>query len=89
MFVYASVDSYALDQLATMLTLHRLWMLAELSRQRTIAATAASLNRTALAVSQQVALSEREAGVPSLEGVPGSVRVTEVGRLSASRQTSS
>lgn len=68
-----------------MVSLTRLRMLAELSRQGTIAATADALGYSASAVSQQIALLEREAGVPLLERGPRSIHLTEAGRRLASR----
>jgi DNA-binding transcriptional LysR family regulator len=67
------------------LNLNRLRMLAELSRQRTIAATADALGYSAPAVSQQIALLERETGIPLLERGPRSITLTEAGRRLASR----
>ena len=50
-----------------MLDLHRLRMLHELHARGTIAAVAAALRYTPSAVSQQLAVLEREAGVELLE----------------------
>ena len=47
-----------------MLDVHRLRLLRELSRQGTIAATARACSLTPSAVSQQLAVLEREAGAP-------------------------
>lgn len=60
-----------------MLSLPRLRVLSELSRRGTIAATARALSYTPSAVSQQLALLEREAGVPLLERVGRGVRLTD------------
>lgn len=68
-----------------MVSLTRLRMLAELSRLGTIAATADALGYSASAVSQQIALLEREAGVSLLERGPRSIHLTEAGRRLASR----
>jgi DNA-binding transcriptional LysR family regulator len=68
-----------------MLNLNRLRMLAELARQRTIAATADRLGYSAPAVSQQIALLEREAGIALLERGPRSVTLTDAGRRLAAR----
>ena len=50
-----------------MLDLRRLRLLRELSERGTIAAVADALQYTPSAVSQQLAMLEREAGVPLLE----------------------
>ncbi|MCU1656300.1 MAG: putative LysR-family transcriptional regulator [Pseudonocardiales bacterium] len=68
-----------------MLNLNRLRMLCELSRQGTIAATADVLGYSAPAVSQQIALLEREAGIALLERGPRSITLTEAGRRLAAR----
>lgn len=60
-----------------MLSLPRLRILAELSRRGTIAATARALSYTPSAVSQQLSLLEREAGVMLLEHVGRGVRLTD------------
>src|SRR4051794_41975054 len=60
-----------------MLDLRRLRLLAELSRRGTIAAVADALQFTPSAVSQQLAILERETGVPLLERVGRGVRLTD------------
>ncbi|MTE24091.1 LysR family transcriptional regulator [Microbacterium sp. ZXX196] len=59
-----------------MLSLPRLRLLSELSRRGTIAAVAGALRYTPSAVSQQLALLERETGVALLERTGRSVRLT-------------
>jgi DNA-binding transcriptional LysR family regulator len=60
-----------------MLDLHRLRLLRELSERGTIAAVADALQFTPSAVSQQLAILEREAGVPLLERAGRGVRLTD------------
>src|SRR5690242_19341607 len=60
-----------------MLDLHRLRLLHELSQRGTIAAVAHALQFTPSAVSQQLAVLEREAGVPLLERAGRGVRLTD------------
>jgi DNA-binding transcriptional LysR family regulator len=60
-----------------MLDLRRLRLLRELNQRGTIAAVADALQFTPSAVSQQLALLEREAGVPLLERAGRSVRLTD------------
>src|SRR4051794_23427576 len=60
-----------------MLDLRRLRMLRELHERGTIAAVADALQFTPSAVSQQLALLEREAGVQLLERVGRNVRLTD------------
>jgi DNA-binding transcriptional LysR family regulator len=60
-----------------MLDLRRLRLLRELSERGTIAAVADALQFTPSAVSQQLALLEREAGVPLLERQGRGVRLTD------------
>ena len=60
-----------------MLDLHRLRMLHELHARGTIAAVAAALRYTPSAVSQQLAVLEREAGVELLERAGRGVRLTD------------
>src|SRR4051812_28924109 len=60
-----------------MLHLGRLRLLRELSERRTIAAVADALQFTPSAVSQQLAMLEREAGVPLLERAGRGVRLTD------------
>jgi DNA-binding transcriptional LysR family regulator len=64
-----------------MLDLRRLRLLRELSARGTIAAVADALQFTPSAVSQQLALLEREAGVPLLERAGRGVRLTDAGRV--------
>jgi DNA-binding transcriptional LysR family regulator len=59
-----------------MLDLRRLRLLRELSARGTIGAVAEALSYSPSAVSQQLALLEREAGVPLLERVGRNVRLT-------------
>ncbi|MGY1829306.1 LysR family transcriptional regulator [Geodermatophilus sp. SYSU D01180] len=65
------------------LDLHRLRMLRELEERGTLAAVATALGYTPSAVSQQLAVLEREAGVRLLERVGRGVRLTDAGRLLA------
>jgi DNA-binding transcriptional LysR family regulator len=60
-----------------MLALHRLRLLHELHERGTIAAVADALQFTPSAVSQQLAVLEREAGVALLERVGRGVRLTD------------
>jgi DNA-binding transcriptional LysR family regulator len=60
-----------------MLELRRLRLLRELSQRGTIAAVADALQFTPSAVSQQLAMLEREAGVPLLERAGRGVRLTD------------
>jgi DNA-binding transcriptional LysR family regulator len=60
-----------------MLDLHRLRLLRELHARGTIAAVADALQFTPSAVSQQLAVLEREAGVPLLERAGRGVRLTD------------
>ena len=60
-----------------MLDLRRLRLLRELNARGTIAAVADALQFTPSAVSQQLAILEREAGVPLLEKAGRSVRLTD------------
>jgi DNA-binding transcriptional LysR family regulator len=59
-----------------MLDLHRLRLLKELHTRGTLAAVAAALGYSSSAVSQQLALLEKEAGAPLLERVGRGVRLT-------------
>ncbi|MEU4681588.1 LysR family transcriptional regulator [Streptomyces xinghaiensis] len=63
-----------------MLDLRRLHLLRELDRRGTIAAVAQALTFTASAVSQQLSVLEREAGVPLLERSGRRVALTPAGR---------
>jgi len=63
--------------------LHRLRLLRELQERGTLAAVAESLGYTPSAVSQQLAVLEREAGTPLLEKAGRGVRLTDAGRLLA------
>jgi DNA-binding transcriptional LysR family regulator len=60
-----------------MLDLRRLRLLRELNQRGTIAAVADALQFTPSAVSQQLAMLEREAGVPLLERAGRGVRLTD------------
>jgi DNA-binding transcriptional LysR family regulator len=60
-----------------MLELRRLRLLRELHERRTIAAVADALQFTPSAISQQLAMLEREAGVPLLERAGRGVRLTD------------
>ncbi|MEV4612869.1 LysR substrate-binding domain-containing protein [Kitasatospora sp. NPDC049258] len=63
-----------------MLDLRRLRLLRELSHRGTIAAVAEALSFSASAVSQQLSVLEREAGVPLLERTGRRVALTPAGR---------
>ncbi len=63
-----------------MLSVNRLKMLREVASRGTLAAAAEALFMTPSAVSQQMAVLEREAGVPLLERSGRGVRLTEAGR---------
>src|SRR5919108_237277 len=60
-----------------MLHLGRLRLLRELNERQTIAAVADALQFTPSAISQQLAMLEREAGVPLLERAGRGVRLTD------------
>src|SRR5688500_17648787 len=60
-----------------MLDLRRLRLLHELNERGTIAAVAEALQFTPSAVSQQLAVLEREAGVPLIERAGRGVRLTD------------
>jgi DNA-binding transcriptional LysR family regulator len=62
-----------------MLELRRLRLLRELNERGTIAAVADALQFTPSAVSQQLSMLEREAGVPLLERAGRGVRLTDAG----------
>lgn len=65
------------------LDLHRLRLLRELQVRGTLAAVATALGYTPSAVSQQLAVLERETGVRLLEKAGRGVRLTDAGRLLA------
>src|SRR5919108_1706522 len=64
-----------------MLHLGRLRLLRELNERTTIAAVADALQFTPSAVSQQLAMLEREAGVPLIAKAGRGVRLTDAGRV--------
>ena len=64
-----------------MLDLHRLRLLRELEARHTVRAAAEALGYTTSAVSQQLAVLEREAGTALLERVGRNVQLTEAGRV--------
>src|SRR5882757_9479505 len=66
-----------------MLDLRRLRLLRELNERGTIAAVADALQFTPSAVSQQLAMLEREAGVALLERAGRGVRLTDAARVLA------
>jgi DNA-binding transcriptional LysR family regulator len=66
-----------------MLDLHRLRLLRELEARGTVSAVAAALGYTTSAVSQQLAVLEREAGAELLERVGRNVQLTDAGRVLA------
>ena len=66
-----------------MLDLRRLRLLRELSSRGTVRATAAALGYSPGAVSQQLAVLERETGATLFERVGRTLRLTEAGRLLA------
>jgi len=66
-----------------MFDLRRLRMLRELAERGTLGAVAAALGYTPSAVSQQLAVLEKEAGVRLLEKAGRGVRLTDAGRLLA------
>src|ERR1700759_3445790 len=63
-----------------MLDLHRLRLLAEFAARGSIARTAAVLGYTSSAVSQQLAVLEREAGTPLLDRSARRAELTDAGR---------
>lgn len=69
--------------MAALWDLHRLRLLRELQERGTLAAVAEALGYTPSAVSQQLAVLEREAGAPLLEKAGRGVRLTDAGRLLA------
>src|SRR3954452_13455003 len=66
-----------------MLEIRRLRLLRELHERGTIAAVADALHLPPSAVSQQLAILEREAGVPLLEPAGRGVRLTDPGLVLA------
>lgn len=64
-----------------MLDLHRLRLLREFGARGTVAAAAAAVGYTPSAVSQQLAVLEREAGVKLLARAGRGVRLTDAGRV--------
>jgi molybdate transport repressor ModE-like protein len=70
---------------ASILDVGRLRLLHEVSLRGTIAAAARSLGLSSSAVSQQLAVLEREAGTPLLDRTPRGVRLTGAGRLLVER----
>jgi DNA-binding transcriptional LysR family regulator len=64
-----------------MLDLHRLRLLRELDARGTLRETGTALGYTTSAISQQLAVLEREAGTALLERVGRNVRLTEAGRV--------
>lgn len=68
-----------------MLDLHRLRLLRELHARGTVRAVADALGYSTSAVSQQLAVLEREAGAPLLEKVGRNVRLTPAGRVLVDR----
>ncbi len=64
-----------------MLDLHRLRLLRELEARQTVRAAAEALGYTPSAVSQQLAVLEREAGAVLLERVGRKVELTDAGRV--------
>jgi DNA-binding transcriptional LysR family regulator len=69
----------------TMLDLHRLRLLREVRARGTIHAAAATLGYSTSAISQQLAVLEREVGAPLLEKVGRNVRLTAAGHALADR----
>src|SRR5579875_2790003 len=69
-----------------MLDIRRLRMLKEFAERGTIAAAAAALGYTPSAVSQQLAVLEREAGVPLLDRSARAAELTDARRLAASAE---
>jgi DNA-binding transcriptional LysR family regulator len=63
-----------------MLDMHRLRLLKEFAERGTIAATALALGYTSSAVSQQLAVLEREAGVALLDRTARTAELTDAGR---------
>jgi DNA-binding transcriptional LysR family regulator len=70
-----------------MLDLRRLRIYAAVAESGSFTAAATALFLSQPAVSQQMAILEREAGVPLLERVPRGVRLTPAGQLLAERTT--
>ena len=68
-----------------MLDLRRLRLLREVHARGTLGATAAALGYSTSAVSQQLAVLEREVGTPLLERVGRNVRLTSAGLVLAER----
>ncbi|MCW2996825.1 MAG: LysR family transcriptional regulator [Solirubrobacterales bacterium] len=70
-----------------MLDLQRLRLLRELQARGTVAAAAAAVGYTPSAVSQQLAVLEREAGIKLLARAGRGVRLTDAGRVLAAHAT--
>jgi molybdate transport repressor ModE-like protein len=70
-----------LDRLRLVLDARRLRLLAEVAAHGSLAAGASALGYTASAVSQQIAVLEREAGTALLERRPRGVVLTEAGEV--------
>ena len=68
-----------------MLDLHRLRLLREVRARGTISATASALGYSTSAISQQLAVLEREVGAPLLEKAGRNVRLTPAGLVLATR----
>jgi DNA-binding transcriptional LysR family regulator len=68
-----------------MLDLHRLRLLREVHARGTVHAAATTLGYSTSAVSQQLAVLEREAGTPLLEKVGRNVRLTDAGHVLVAR----
>jgi DNA-binding transcriptional LysR family regulator len=75
--------SYLHKLFYTVLSAHRLRLLAELHRRGSVSAVADALHFTPSAVSQQLALLERETGTPLVERVGRGVVLTDQGRALA------
>ncbi len=65
------------------LDLRRLWLLRELEERGTLAAVAAALGYSPSAVSQQLALLEKDVATPLIEKAGRGVRLTDAGQLLA------
>jgi DNA-binding transcriptional LysR family regulator len=68
-----------------MLDMRRLTIFCAVAQEASFTAAASRVHLTQSAVSQQIAILEREIGIPLVERLPRGIRLTHVGRLLAER----